>query len=227
MGFDGFTAATSTFFAGLAANNNRNWFEAHRADYDAHVMARAKTFVAELAPALADIDARLVAEPRLNGSIRRLNRDVRFSKDKTPYTPHLHLIFWAGDHPLRSPGHHLVIGGERVGFGAGHWGFDKQGLERYRAAVTAPGGADQLMSILGNVEAAGVGRLDEPALKRVPAGYDADGPAAALLRHKGLVVREDVIGGSELFSAGAVAFTAGLVKKAHPLLAWLLANVYD
>lgn len=228
MGFDGFPKGTKSFFKGLASNTTREWFEAHRGDFDASVMAPAKAFVAALAPELEALDSRLVAEPRLNGSIRRIHRDVRFSKDKTPYSTQLHLIFWAGDHPLRAPAHHLVIAADRIGFGAGHWGFEKENLARYRAAVAEPSGAAELAKIVAEIEAAGAGRLQAPALKKLPKGYAAEGAAADLLRHKGLVVREEsVAGGAALFGPEAVPFTVDLVKRAHPLVTWLLDNVYE
>ena len=76
MAFDGFGHETQAFLARLAANNDRDWFNAHRADYDAHIMAPAIAFVEAMAGPLAAIDPRIAAEARLNGSIRRLNREA-------------------------------------------------------------------------------------------------------------------------------------------------------
>ena len=78
-----FSKETVRFLAGLRRNNKKEWFEAHRDDYDHHFIEPAKAFVAALAPRLARIDPAIHAEPRVNGSILRINRDVRFSKDKS------------------------------------------------------------------------------------------------------------------------------------------------
>ncbi len=99
MGFSGFPNEGLTFLAGLALNNDRAWFSAHKADYKDHVEGPAKCLLEALTPILSD----LTGQP-MGGKIFRIHRDVRFSKDKTPGTsstgirgtlppsPWLHLI---------------------------------------------------------------------------------------------------------------------------------------
>ncbi|MEM6991152.1 MAG: DUF2461 family protein, partial [Myxococcota bacterium] len=89
--FDGFPKQTLTFLKGLGANNDKAWFTAHRADYDNYFMEPAKHFVVALGERLAKSSPGIHAEPKVNGSIFRINRDVRFSKDKRPYKDHLDL----------------------------------------------------------------------------------------------------------------------------------------
>lgn len=226
MAFDGFPLELKSFLVGLEANNNRAWFADHRSAYDDHVIAPAKAFVAAMAVQLAKIDPRFVAEPKVNGSIRRLHRDTRFSKDKTPFSPRLHLIFWIGDHPLKSPGFHLVIAARTYGFGAGHWGFEPAQLARFRAQVSNPKGAKDLQGILNAAEAAGAGRIDPPALKRIPPGYSASAPGADLLRHKGCVIKSGEHDLAPIFDGHAVDTTMAHLKLAGPLIFWLLDKVY-
>lgn len=104
-----FTDATFRFLGDLARNNAKDWFEANRDRYEAHWKAPAIAFIREIAPRMAALDPPLKAEAKINGSLRRINRDVRFSKDKSPYSPSLHMVFWSGDHPNRSPGMHVVL----------------------------------------------------------------------------------------------------------------------
>ena len=136
--FDGFPRETIAFLTDLGANNEKAWFEAHRAGYERCFVDPALALVEALAPVAATLTPPHKAEARLNGSLRRIHRDVRFSKDKTPYNPQIHLIFWTGSHPNRSAGIHLVLGPQGLGYGAGHWAFEPDALARYRAALGDP-----------------------------------------------------------------------------------------
>lgn len=82
--FQGFPPHTTEFLRGLSMNNSRVWFDEHRADYDSYWVEPAKAFVVAAGAALQEI-APVEAQPRVNGSIFRVNRDIRFSVDKRPY----------------------------------------------------------------------------------------------------------------------------------------------
>jgi uncharacterized protein (TIGR02453 family) len=183
-----FTPESFRFLADLEANNSKDWFETNRARYERHLKAPALDLIEELAPRLGDLDPPLKAEPRINGSLRRINRDVRFSKDKSPYNASLHLIFWAGDHPNRSPGLHVVLRPRGVGYGTGLYGLGPEQLVRYRDMVADPVEFRALEAALAAAEADGC-TLGAPDLARLPKGYDADGRQAELLRYKSLVAR--------------------------------------
>ena len=94
--FSGFPRETARFLADLAKNNEKAWFDAHRGDYDQFYVAPALAFVAAIGPRLQKISPTVAFEPRINGSLFRINRDVRFSKDKRPYKDHIDLWFWHG-----------------------------------------------------------------------------------------------------------------------------------
>jgi len=215
-----------SFLEELAANNNKEWFEAHRARYRSAYVEPALDLIAALAGPLAGLDPPLAAEPKVNGSLRRINRDVRFSKDKRPYAPMLHLMFWAGDRPNHGPGIHLVVHPDHFGFGGGHWAFEADELERYRQAVTTRDGANGLAAAIA--KAATVGCVpDAPHLARVPRGYEAEEPVATMLRRKGMVVRgPDLPIPEELFGPKAVDFCLSRIKPLMPLIAWLDRTVY-
>ena len=82
--FDGFPKTATTFLKGLAKNNSKAWFDANRADYESGLLEPCKDFVVAIGPKLAKIAPDIHAEPKVSGSIMRINRDTRFSKDKTP-----------------------------------------------------------------------------------------------------------------------------------------------
>jgi len=220
--FGGFPRDLIGFLVGLKANNERAWFDAHRDDYEVLFKEPARDFVAAISGRLPELAEDLVAEPKIGRSIHRINRDTRFSKDKTPYLPRLHLVFWRGTKPMGSSGFHFVIHPEHLGAGVGNWAFGSKQLERYRAAVADPKMGAALAKAI-ETGTAGPGMiLDAPALKRVPPGFDADGRQADLLKHKGVVVRGDRPIPDALFGPGAVDLALDLFRPLVPLHDWLV-----
>ncbi len=183
-----FTPDTFQFLKELDQNNSKEWFDANRTRYEAHWKTPAFEVIDAVAPALLALDPPLKAEARINGSLRRINRDVRFSKDKSPYNASLHLIFWAGGHPNRSAGTHIVLHPNGVGFGAGMWGFQGDLLSKYRARIQDTGDCAALSLALKEAKKVGCD-MDKPDLARVPRGFEANGQAATLLRYKSVVAR--------------------------------------
>lgn len=227
MGFDGFPEDTVAYLRALRKNNSREWFEAHRDDYRRCFAEPALGLIEALLPAAESLDPPHRGEARLNGSLRRINRDVRFSKDKRPYNPRIHMIFWTGDHPNRSSGIHLVMGPDGFGYGAGHWAFEPEALSRYRAAVMDAGKRAALEAALAKARSVGCD-LDEPQLKTVPRGFDGEAPGAELLRHKGIVartLREEDGHDRRLFTADCAAYCGVLMRALAPLDKWLCEQV--
>jgi uncharacterized protein (TIGR02453 family) len=221
--FDGFQKQTLRFLEGLRANNDKEWFEAHRADYEAHFLAPARAFAEALAPRLRKIDRDVVVEPRVNGSIMRINRDIRFSKDKSPYKDHLDLWFWTGDRKgWNSSGFFFRLTPERLILGAGMHHFEPEALARYRKAVLDPKRGAALAKLAESLRAAGY-VVGEEAYKKVPAGAPADHPRAALLRHGGLHVGYDGKLPAALKTAGFVDFAAEHYAAIAPVHRWLRA----
>lgn len=225
MSFHGYSRDIVTFLRDLKANNDKTWFEANRRRFNQLAMAPSVDLVGALAEPLSRLSPPLNAVPKVNGSIRRIFRDTRFSKDKTPYHTHLHLVFWAGDHPKRSPGVHVILADDHFGYGAGHWAFDNAALQRYRDQVTSDGG-EAVSTAIEAVRAFGVA-LDPPELARVPAGFDPKAPGAEWPRHKGLVVKAGREPYPEaLFGSDAVDYIVGLCQGLEPLNHYLTENVY-
>ncbi|MCB9994400.1 MAG: DUF2461 domain-containing protein [Hyphomicrobiaceae bacterium] len=224
MPFEGFPRDVTRFFEGLRANNNKEWFSAHADDYERAVRIPALALISDLSVPLMDFDPPLKAEPKVNGSLRRINRDVRFSADKSPYQTHLHLIFWAGDHPNMSPGVHIIIGANGLGYGCGQWAFEPEGLARLRRAFELDDGA-AFRSALASAEGVGA-RLDPPELRRVPAGFDPQSPVADLLKHKGFVVRTgDIAVPEALHDARGVDFVLDICRALNPVNRFLMENL--
>ncbi|HEU0073361.1 MAG TPA: DUF2461 domain-containing protein [Dehalococcoidia bacterium] len=219
--FTGFAPETFAFLRDLTQHNDRDWFTANRARYEAHYLAPALAFIEAIGPRLAaELPGDVRFEPRVNGSLFRINRDVRFSKDKTPYKNHIDMWFWTGDKKgWETPGYFMRLLPERWAIGAGIHHLSKEGLEAYRRAV--------LDDAKGRALEAAVARVGGPyevglaSRKSVPRGYDASHPRAVYLLHEGLVgVLEDTVP-PEAGSAGFVETCVSHFKAVSPINEWL------
>jgi uncharacterized protein (TIGR02453 family) len=221
MDFHGFPPEALDFLSELDANNERAWFEQHRADYDRLLLQPARAFVEAMRAPLERLAPGVRAEPRVNGSILRMHRDTRFSKDKRPLKTHLDLWFWQGGGPSRAaPGFFLRLQPGRLALGAGMHHFEPELLERYRRAVADPERGEALVRAAAAVRRAGF-ELGTVARKRPPAGYDVPPERAPFLLHHAL----------HAYVAGAVpqeahderfpAYCLARFRKLRPLQRWL------
>jgi uncharacterized protein (TIGR02453 family) len=216
-----FSKETVRFLAGLRRNNKKEWFEAHRDDYDSHFIEPAKAFVAALAPRLARIDPAIHAEPRVNGSILRINRDVRFSKDKSPYKDHLDLWFWSGeDKGWDCSGFFFRLTPDELLVGGGMHGFMPEALARYRAAVLDDVKGAALVRAVAKVRKAGH-EVGGQTYKKTPRGVAEDHPRADLLKHSGLYAGWTGKHPRELSGPGLVSFVAKHCAAVAPIHHWL------
>ncbi|MDD9924000.1 MAG: DUF2461 domain-containing protein [Boseongicola sp.] len=218
-----FSKQTFSFLKDIAANNSKDWFDENRDRYEAHWKTPAFNFIDAIADEMRSLEPSLKAEARLNGSLRRINRDVRFSTDKSPYNARLHLVFWSGGHPNRSPGMHFVLSPDGVGYGAGQFGIEPKNLTRFRDRIHDEQDGNALIEALN--EAATVGcQFGEPDLARVPKGFDADHPRSDLLRYKSYVARthDTQAAAGNIIGPDAVDWAMEVTRKLVPLLQWLV-----
>ena len=224
--FKGIPKSLPGFLAELADNNNRDWFEENRSGYETLAAEPCLALIEELAPKLAAMQPPHKAVAKVNQSLRRIYRDTRFSKDKTPYYTYLHLIFWAGDHPMRSPGLHVIFSPGGLGLGAGYWSFEKAQLSRYRTAISDDGKRKGLEDALEAAKDAGC-HLESPALKRPPAGLDLPAAAERLARQKGIVVRNrNEAYDDAIFTTDCAGYLAGRLEKLASVERWLMDHVF-
>jgi uncharacterized protein (TIGR02453 family) len=224
--FAGFPAATFTFLRGVAANNNKAWFDAHRTDYEAGYVEPAKAFVAALGPRLAKISPTVKYEPRVNGSLFRINRDVRFAKDKSPYQTKLDLWFWHGDERgWTAPGFFLRIGPEKLGMGVGMHNFAKPQLDAFRRAALDPRSGKTLEKAIAKVKGAGPYSVHGASRKTIPRGFDANHERAGFLLHEGLWTDLEPASVAEAKRPEFVKFCADHFAAMWPVGRWLLDEV--
>jgi uncharacterized protein (TIGR02453 family) len=222
--FGGFPPETISFLRELRVNNRKDWFDAHRADYEAFWVTPAKEFVAAAGRQLAEVAPGIRAEPRVLGSILRINRDTRFSRDQRPYKDHLDVWFWEGDRRQAVSGFFARLTPEFLGVGAGCHGLDPERLPRFRQAVADPATGRELAGIAERLEAAGY-ELDGAALKRPPAGFASGGPAGRFLLHKALFVYHDEPADERVQTEAVLAICMRHWRALAPLHRWLTDNV--
>ena len=182
------------FFRGLKRNNRREWFEARRAVYEREVREPLKALVEEIDVRLAGFAPEIVGDPRR--SLFRIHRDIRFSKDKSPYKTNAGCWFFHRD-AGKAVGTEAASGGAGFYFhlepghcfiGGGIWMPARPALNRLRAAITED--HQPLGRILQRPAFhRRFGGLDEEhMLKRMPRGFADDHPAGRLLRYQSFTV---------------------------------------
>ncbi len=182
--FDNLIGDARSFLSALAQNNTRDWWQENKATYDAKLKAPSLALLDAMAPKIAAL-----SDLEVTGKLFRPHRDVRFSKDKTPYNTHLHMMWTLATGARQDMVFFFGVGLDYVSAGAGTMGFEKDVLSDWRKFVDLD--TDRMMAIVADVEAKG-GRLREPALKRVPSPYDKDHRAERLLRMKGVVASKEI-----------------------------------
>ncbi|MBF9029692.1 TIGR02453 family protein [Rhodobacterales bacterium HKCCE3408] len=181
-GFEAMVDAAQPFFADLAKNNSKDWFEPRKDHYTTEIRKPAELFADLVAEDLSRRTG-MAQTPK----VFRIHRDVRFSKDKSPYNAHLHMLWSAGKDS--TPAFFFAVEPGRVWTGMGFFAQGGVILTRFRKFIDRHG--DALTDELARLESEhGVTMSDygpEP-LKRVPKPYDPDHPHAELLKRKSLAL---------------------------------------
>ena len=185
-----FPPETLRFLRALKRNNRREWFEAHRGDYEAYVRQPMTAIVERLAVDLRAFAPELVASPKI--SMYRIYRDTRFSENKTPYKTHIAAVFpTRGLAKHEGAGAYFHVSPDEVWIGGGMYSPQPPQLVAVREHIA--GHVKQLRAI---VESPGflktVGPLHGDKLTRVPRGFARDHPAAEFLKFKHFVAGADL-----------------------------------
>ncbi len=176
------------FLAALRSHNNREWFLAHKQRYESVVRDPMLHFIADFGPHLQQISTRFVADPRANGgSLFRIYRDVRFSKDKSPYKTNAGAQFrHEAGRDVHAPGFYLHLEPGTVFVASGVWHPDSRALTKIRDAIVEH--PKRWQQITSSKVLRATGSLGGDALKRPPSGYDPAHPLIADLQRKDYIV---------------------------------------
>lgn len=188
VAFNGFTPATLKFLENLKKNNSRDWFTEHKPEYEADVKGMAQSLVIAMEDAFTSTGLPYLAD--IKKSLFRINRDTRFSKNKDPYKTNLGVFFpykshEAGHKPIEATGLYFHIEpGEIFIAGGLHMPMPEQ-LKGIREKIAQDW--QELTDIINDkkFKKEFPSMFDSESLKRIPAGYPADHPAADWLKLKG------------------------------------------
>jgi uncharacterized protein (TIGR02453 family) len=214
------TRAIFGFLRELEANNNRDWFLANKNRYEAIVKDPFLRFIADFSTKLEKINRHFVADPRPNGgSMMRIYRDIRFSKDKSPYKTWIAAHFYHNDAPedSQSPAFYLHIDRDHCFAAGGMWHPDAVALKKVRDAIVKTPTAWQAVrrsKLLPEVDPG----------SRPPKGYKADHPFIEDIKRKDFVASVR-FKPSEVCDAGFLNRYAAACKSMSPLMKFLTEAV--
>jgi len=204
MAFAGWPEQALDFFDGLEADNTKSYWLAHKDVYDSCVLAPMAELLAELEPEYGET------------KIYRPYRDVRFSKDKSPYKTAIGAHVGEG---------YLQLSAAGLAAGCGMYMMSADQLDRYRSAVAADGSGSALEHVIAGLAKQDIDVQGRDSLKTAPRGYPSDHPRVELLRHKGLVAWRQWPVEPWLGTPVAKTAVSGFLVASRPLSDWLTHHV--
>jgi uncharacterized protein (TIGR02453 family) len=204
MAFHGWKAEALEFFEGLEADNSKAYWQRNKDVYETLVRAPMEELLGELAPEFGD------------GRIFRPYRDVRFSRDKSPYKTNIAAMIGEG---------YVQLSAQGLGAGCGMWEMAPDQLERYRATVADGASGKELTRLVADAKAAGIEIMGHGMLKTAPRGYPRDHRRVELLRYKGITTWREWPAGAWLGTRRARDKVVGFLRLSRPLEGWLRTNV--
>jgi uncharacterized protein (TIGR02453 family) len=212
------------FLSELKENNNRVWFQANKNRYENDVKDPLLTFIAAFAERAPEISTSIMVIPRVQGgSLFRIYRDVRFSKDKTPYKTGagLHFRHKRGK-DVHAPGYYLHLEPGEVFAGCGIWKPNTETVTKIRTKIaTHP---DQWLNITQDKKFKKTFTIGGDSLKRPPKGFDPDHPLIEDLKRKdylaSIVLNEKIVGEPDFLD-----YYVKLCKTAAPFMEFLTRAV--
>jgi uncharacterized protein (TIGR02453 family) len=204
MAFQGWPVEALEFYEGLEADNSKAYWQRHKETYEQLVRAPMEALLAELEPEFGD------------AHIFRPYRDVRFSRDKSPYKTAIGATVGGGYVQLNANG---------LAVGCGMWEMAPDQLARFRAAIDDDASGAELAALVAAARKKGIDVMAHDELKTAPRGYPKDHPRIELLRYKGLVTWRDWPAGAWLGTRRAKERVVGFLRDSAPIEVWLATHV--
>lgn len=229
-----FTPQTLTFLRALAANNSRAWFIEHKDQFERYLRTPALRLISDMAAPLAQLSPQLRAVPKaVGGSLFRIQRDVRYAHDKSPYKTHIgihfsHAAAQAGPRGLGqgnaalgrldAPGLYLHIAPGMSLMGGGIWHPQSATLKRIRDYMVS--NPVSWREATQSAEFKALFTLSGAALKRPPRGYDPEHPLVDDLKRKDLIASTS-LSDNEVLAADLPAQLLARYARLDALMDWL------
>ena len=217
-----------TFFSNLSKNNTKEWFDANRDEYERYVLDPSRAFVVAMGEKLRTIVPKIQAIPITNKSLFRINRDTRFSKDKSPYKSYMGIYLWEGNRQKRMecPGFYLHYENDEVFIGSGMHEFPKDILAAYRSAVSNTSTAKELNGIIKEVSRHPEITVSGEHYKRIPAGHEWNSDNEHLLKHNGLFASIEPMMPDSFHTPELIDFCFERYESMLPIHWWILENLF-
>ncbi|MCW8837463.1 MAG: DUF2461 domain-containing protein [Thiovulaceae bacterium] len=187
MDFKGFDKKTLPFLESIRQNNNKEWFEAHRKEYEEYVLNPSRFFVEEMGEHLMALEPTINYDSKINKSLFRIYRDTRrMGANKVPLKHRIGFIFWQGSGKrLQSSGFYMHFSPDELFVAVGVRWFEKPMLDAYREYIKNDDKREELQSILNKITASGYKIIDK-GYKRLPRGFDSNMSNVELALYKGM-----------------------------------------
>ena len=187
MEFKGFSKKTLPFLKAIRKNNNKEWFLAHKSEYEELILNPSRAFVLEMGEHLQALEPTINAEPKINKSLYRIYRDTRrMGANKEPIKHRIGVIFWQGSTKrMQSSSFYMHFSPEELYVSAGVRWFEKPMLDAFREYISDESKRVQLDEILKSIVSKGYTHL-EKGYKRFPRGFSSDMPSVDLSLYKGM-----------------------------------------
>ena len=223
-----FSNDTIAFLTELAANNNRDWFDRNRQRYEDNVREPAFDYIRSMERPIAELSPYFIVTARkAGGSLMRVFRDVRFSKDKTPYKTNIGIQFrHSAGKDVHAPGFYLHIEPGEMFLAAGIWSPDNPTLTSVRTLIDEY--PDEWLSIRRKLTSSKAGfELHGESLKKAPKGFASDHALIDDLRRKHYIAVKQ-IDPQVVLGKSATRKTAALFGQTAPLVKFICeANDLD
>ena len=206
MTFNGFKKEAIEFLIDLEMNNTKVWFENNRHIWEENILKPNVAFVEEMGETLEMLVPMINAKPKVSGSLFKIYRDTRFSKDKTPMKDKIGIIFWQGSrHRMQSASYYIFYNIEQYYIATGIRTFKPPLLKAYRKYIQNKTNAKNLHEILEDIKAKGY-QLPEQKYKRLPQGFKEDDEYSYLSKY-------NAIFGFQTYPIDDVFFTEEILDK--------------
>ena len=187
MEFKGFSKKTLSFLKAIKKNNNKEWFEAHRIEYEELILNPSRAFVSEMGEHLQALEPTINFSPKINKSLYRIYRDTRrMGANKAPLKHRIGFIFWQGNNKrMQSSSFYMHFSPDELYVATGVRWFEKPMLDAYREYILDDSKRSELEMILESIRAKGYTHL-EKGYKRYPRGFNVEMSNADLSLYKGM-----------------------------------------
>ena len=222
MEFKGFSKKTLPFLKKIRANNNKEWFSAHKREYEELILNPSRAFVVEMGEHLQALEPTVNAIPKINQSLFRIYRDTRrMGSNKEPIKSRIGIIFWQGRAKrLQSSSFYLHFSPDELFVAVGVRWFEKPFLDAYREYIKDDAKRIELDELLESLKAKGYDILPK-GYKRYPRGFSEDMPSADMSLYKGMAASKTL--DPKLIEEGdkLIDTLYKIYEELHPLQQWM------